>query len=283
MILVTGATGRVGIQLVELLWQANLPVRVLARTPEAAASLSLLGISVILGDLDRPNDLHTPLSGCDRLISIPPNTINQAEQEIRLFEAAKRGGIDRIVKISTSKANPRSTCHFFQQHALGEDYLQQMGTPFTILRSNSFMQNFLWFAREIETRGTISLPMKDAKTAPVDIRDLAEVAYRILTTGDRDSKTYNVTGSEMLSMSAIAEKLSICANKKITYIDVASDDFKQTLFQVGLPQWYAEAVVASWQIASEGHPIVTDTVFETTGKQPIAFDRFIRDYQGTFL
>ncbi|MBW4621354.1 MAG: SDR family oxidoreductase [Cyanosarcina radialis HA8281-LM2] len=277
MILVTGATGRVGSQLVELLWQNNIQVRLLVRTPEAA-SLSLLGISVIVGDLDRPQDLDVALCGCNRLISIPPNTLSQAEQEIRLFEAAKRAGVDRIVKLSTAKANRSSACHFFQQHAIAEDYLQQLGTPFTILRSNSFMQNFLWFAREIKTRGTLSLPMKDAKTAPVDIRDLARVAHRVLTTGDRDSKTYNVTGSEMLSLSAIAEKLSAYA-KKITYIDVAPDDFKQTLLQSGLPQWYAEAIVASWQIASEGQPLVTDTVFETTGRRAIKFDRFVRDYQ----
>jgi uncharacterized protein YbjT (DUF2867 family) len=282
MIIITGATGRVGRKLVESLLKAGEPVRVLTRNSKKAANLQASGASVILGDFTQLNTLSTALSGCDRLMDIPPNTLNQAEQEIQLFEAAKSAGIQQIVKLSTVKANPESSCHFFKQHAIAEKYLKQSGVRFTILRSNSFMQNFLWFTPEMRTQGTLSLPMKGAKTAPIDIRDVVRVAHRVLTRGDDAGETYNITGVEILSLKDIAEQLSVAANQKITYINVSACDFKRALLQAGLHEWYAEAIVASWQVASEGQPTVTDIVAEVTGRRPTAFEQFVQDYGRAF-
>lgn len=282
MIIIAGATGRVGSKLVESLLKAGEPVRVLTRNPQKAASLQAVGASVVLGDFTQLNALNAALSGCDRLMDIPPNTLNQAEQEIQLFEAAKSAGIQHIVKLSTVKANPESNCHFFKQHAIAEKYLKQSGVRFTILQSNSFMQNFLWFTPEIRTQGTFSLPMKEAKTAPVDIRDVVRVAHMVLTRMDGEGNIYNMTGLEMFPLKDIAEQLSASANKKITYINVSPCDFKQTLLQAGLHKWYAEAIVASWQVASEGHPTITNIVSEITGRRPIAFEQFVQDYSSSW-
>lgn len=155
MILVTGATGRFGSKLVESLLKADKRVRVLVRNPQKAVSFQALGASVFLGNLNQPDSLNAALQRCDRLLSIPPNTLNQAEQEIRLFQTAKRAGIQHIVKFSTIKSDPESSCHFFKQHAIAEQYLKQSDIQFTILQSNSFMQNFLWFSHEMKTKGTL--------------------------------------------------------------------------------------------------------------------------------
>ncbi|NDJ19979.1 SDR family oxidoreductase [Myxacorys almedinensis] len=282
MIIITGATGRVGNKLIEALLKAGEPVRVLTRNPQKAANLQASGASVTLGDFTQLSTLNAALSGCNRLMDIPPNTLNQAEQEIQLFEAAKSAGIQHIVKLSTVKANPESNCHFFKQHAIAEEYLKQSGMRFTILQSNSFMQNFLWFTPEIRTQGTLSLPMKGAKTAPVDIRDVVRVAHMVLTRTDGEGNTHNITGLEMLPLKGIAEQLSAAANKKITYINVSLCDFKRTLLQAGLHEWYAAAIVASWQVASEGHPTITNIVAEITGRRPIAFEQFVQDYERSF-
>lgn len=282
MIIITGATGRVGSKLVDTLLKAGEPVRVLTRNPQKVANLQACGVSVVLGDFTQLSTLSTALSGCDRLVSIPPNTLNQAEQEIQLFKAAKCAGIQQVVKLSTVKANLESTCHFFKQHAIAENYLKQSGVRFTILQSNSFMQNFLWFMPEMRTQGTLSLPMKEAKTAPVDIRDVVRVAHVVLTREDDEGKTHNITGLEMPSLKDIAEQLSAAVIKKITYINASPCDFKRTLLQAGLHEWYAEAIVASWQVASEGQPTVTNVVAEITGRRPIAFEQFVQDYERVF-
>ena len=120
MILITGATGRVGSKLVESLIQSGEQVKVLVRNSKKAASLQALGASVCLGDLNQPDCLDVALQGCDRLFSIPPNTINQAAQEIQLYQAAKLNGIQHIVKLSTVKSDLESPCQFFKQHAIAE-------------------------------------------------------------------------------------------------------------------------------------------------------------------
>lgn len=282
MIFITGGTGRVGKPLVRSLLKAGVEVKVLVRNPQKAANLSKLGVFTVLGDLDRPEVFDSELRECDRLISIPANTTDQAEQEICLFQAAKRAGIEYIVKLSTIKANLKSTCHFFQQHAIAEQYLERSSLKFTILRANSFMQNFLWFASEIKTQGTLSLPMKDSKTVPIDINDVVNVARIILTTEKYRKKMYNITGSQMLSLSEIAKKLSLVAGKKITYVDASPINFKQTLLQFGLQDWYAKSIVAAWQVASQEQPTITDEVAEITDKQPTTFEQFAKEYQYVF-
>lgn len=282
MILITGVTGRVGSKLVESLLQSGEQVRVLVRNPQKAANLQALGASVCLGDLNRLDHLDIALQECDRLFSIPPNTINQAEQEIQLYQAAKRTGIRHIVKLSTVKSDIESSCHFFKQHAIAEQHLKQSGIKFTILQTNSFMQNFLWFADEIRTKRTLSLPMKDTKTAPIDIRDVVRVGSAILAEEEHEGKTYNLTGSELLSLQEIAEKLSTVTNQKITYIDASPLNFKQMLISSSVPDWFAEAVTTSWQIASKGKPTLTDVVTKIGRKQPITFNEFAWDYKAMF-
>ncbi|MBE9108160.1 SDR family oxidoreductase [Nodosilinea sp. LEGE 07298] len=282
MIFVTGATGRVGGKLVESLLRSGKRVKVLVRNPQKATIYQALGVSVFLGDLNQSDRLEEALWGCDRLFSIPPNTMNQAEQEIQLYQAAKRAEIRHVVKLSTVKSDPESPCQFFKQHAIAEQYLKQSGIKFTILQTNSFMQNFLWFAHEMKTKGTLALPMRDAKTVPIDIRDVVRVGSAILTEEGHEGKTYNLTGSELLSLQEIAEKLSIVANQKITYIDASPLDFKQTLIRLGVPEWFAEAVTTSWQIASKGRPTLTDTVTKVGREQPITFNEFAWDYKAIF-
>ena len=282
MILMTGATGRVGSKLTESLIQSGEQVKVLVRNSKKAENLQVLGASVCLGDLNQPDHLDVALQGCDRLFSIPPNTINQAEQEIQLYQIAKLTGIRHIVKLSTVKSDLESPCQFFKQHAIAEQYLKQSGVKFTILQSNSFMQNFLWFTHEIKTKGTLSLPMEDAKTAPIDIRDVVHVGVSILKEGGHESKTYNLTGSESLSLQEIAEKLSAVIHQKITYVNASPFAFKQTLVRAGVPKWFAESVVMSWQVASQGKPTITDVIAKIGKQQPITFDEFAWDYQAAF-
>ena len=282
MILITGATGRVGHKLAKSLIQSGEQVKMLVRNSKKAASLQSLGASICIGDLNQLDCLDIALQGCDRLVSIPPNTINQAEQEIQLYQIAKLTGIQHIVKLSTVKADLESPCQFFKQHAIAEQYLKKSGIKFTILQSNSFMQNFLWFTHEIKTKGTLSIPMEDAKTAPIDICDVVHVGVAILKGGGHESKTYNLTGSELLSLQEIAEKLSAVTHQKITYVSASPFAFKQILIRAGVPEWFAEAVVMSWQVASQGKPTITDTITKIGKQQPITFDEFAWDYKAVF-
>src|SRR5690348_3575102 len=229
------------------------------------------------------DSLAHALRNVERVFTIPPNVRDQAEMESRICQAARRAGVKYIVKLSTVKANRNSPCYFFQQHALAEEQLKNSGVAFTILRSNSFMQNLLWFADEIKTKGRFSLPMGVAKTAPVDIRDVATFACTILRNEAHHGATYNITGPEKLSFVEIAQRLSAATGKQIEYHDIEPMEFLQMLLHAGMPGWYAEAVTASWNVAREGEPVVTDVVAALTKKSPITFAQFARDYADAFI
>lgn len=278
MILVTGATGTVGRRLVKHLSNKNLRVRALIHKPETIFLLRNIDVEIVMGDLSQPASLHTAMKGVECIFSIPPNTLNQAELEINLFWLARCLGVKRIVKLSTAKADPNSACHFFKEHWLSEQYLKKSNVTFTVLRSNSFMQNLFWFKEEIKSNGSISLPMQDARIAPVDIWNVVKVAESVLTQEGHEGRIYNVTGPETLSFIDIAKEFSNILGKKVLYIDISPKEFMQILLKKGLKEWFADAVVTGWQIASKSCPIITDTVEQTTKNQPTTFNRFVQNH-----
>ena len=294
MILVLGGTGRVGRETVKLLATSGTQkVRVLVRDRAKAAAftdagvdITGTGVDIVTGELTDADSLAQALRNIERVFVVPPNVRDQAEMERRIYRAARRAGVSYIVKLSTVKANANSPCHFFQQHALAEKHLEDSGFAFTILRSNSFMQNLLWFTPEIKTRTSFSLPMGGAKTAPVDVRDVAAVAAPLISTIQRgeaqQNATYNLTGPEKLSFVEIAQKLSAAAGRQIEYRDIEPAEFLEMLLRAEIPRWYAEAVTASWSVARTDEPIVSEVVAALTKKPPITFAQFARDYASAF-
>ena len=279
MILVLGGTGRLGRETVRLL-SASGPkkVRVLVRENANAAAFTGTSVEILTGEMTDENSLAHAMHDVDRVFTIPPNVRDQAEMENRIYQAARRAGVDYIVKLSTTKADINSPCYFFKQHAIAEECLKASGVGFTILRSNSFMQNLLWFANDIKAKSTFSLPMGVAKTAPVDIRDVAAVASAILTGEAHHGAAYNISGPEKLSFADIAQRLSAATGRQIEYRDIAPAEFLSMLIGAGIPGWYAEAVTASWTIARQGKPILTNAVSALTKKPPITFEQFARDH-----
>ena len=283
MILVLGGTGRLGRETVKLLATSGTHnVRVLVRENAKAAAFTGTSVELVTGDMTDENSLAQAMRDVERVFTIPPNLRDQAEMENRIYQSARRAGVDYVVKLSTTKADVDSPCYFFQQHAIAEESLKASGVGFTILRSNSFMQNLLWFANEIKSKSTFSLPMGVAKTAPVDIRDVAAVASAILTGEAHQGATYNISGPEKLSFADIAQTLSAATATRIEYRDIEPAEFLNMLIGAGLPSWYAEAVTASWTVARQGEPIVTDIVSVLAKKPPITFEQFARDHSDQF-
>jgi len=284
VILVLGGTGRLGRETVKLLsTNGTSKVRVLVRDLTKTEAFTGRGVELVTGDMTDANSVVQAMRNVERVLTIPPNVEDQVEMESSIYRAAGRAGVDHIVKLSTVKADLNSPCYFFKQHAIAEECLKASGVAFTILRSNSFMQNLLWFAKEITSKNSFSLPMGHAKTAPVDIRDVAAVASAILTGEAHHGATYNISGPEKLSFAEMAQQLSAAIGKRIEYCDVAPAEFLNTLLSSEIPGWYAEAVTASWTVARQGEPILTDVVSVLTNKPAITFAQFARDYVDAFM
>jgi len=284
MILIIGGTGRLGREAVRLLSASGIrQVRVLVRDPVKAVSLASTTVEIILGDIRDSKSLYRAMRNVGHVFVIPPNIHDQAEVEGLIYHTARRAGVSHVVKLSTVKADVNSTCRFFREHAIAEGYLKGSGVGFTILQPNSYMQNLLWFAQEIKSRGTFSLPMGDAQTAPVDVRDVACVAAAVLSEEIHGGVTYSITGPQKFSFADVAKELSTTMGREVKYRDVAPADFLAMLIRSGVPSRYAREVTAAWGVAREGKPTITDVVLKIARKKPRTFEQFSRDYANAFV
>jgi len=156
MILVTGATGKVGSEAVRVLRQQDVPVRALVRDPAKAQYLAAAGAELAVGDFDDPLSLKQAMHGVTSVLLTSPG--GEPAQELHVVDAAAEAGVGHVVKL-TSKASPDSPIARQRWHAEVEKGLAASGVPHTLLRSNAYMQNTMMVAPTIaKTSSFASLP-----------------------------------------------------------------------------------------------------------------------------
>ncbi len=248
MILVVGASGTIGKVVVTQLLAKGEAVRAMTRDVGKTRALpGFEGASVVAGDPSDPASLPPVFAGVDKVLLIPPSGPGWNQGEKNLIEAARAAGVQYLVKVSAMGADPAHPSMSLSFHSQGEALLAESGIPFTVLRGNSFMQNFiLFYAPSIRSEGAIYQCTGDVPTALVDTRDIADVATALLTTGGSEAhhgKIYELTGPESLSYSQAAEKIAAATGRPVRYIDVPPSAYQQALEGFGLPTWAAEEVV----------------------------------------
>ena len=278
MILVTGATGKIGVELVRLLTEAKAEARALLRDPAKAKGWE--GIEVVKGDLDDGESIAAALRGVDTLLLL---TAANVKQELALIEAARRAGVERTVKISAVHASIEARASLVRGHAESEAALQRSGMAWTLLRPGVFSQNFLSFAPAIKAGGTFSASAKDGKIAPIDARDIAAVAAKALLEPGHEGKTYLLTGPVVLSYAEVAEKISAAIGKPVRYVDVPTAESRAAMLGAGMPKWLADDLVTIQVDTASGLlAAVSGDVEAVLGRSPRGFDDFARDYAEAF-
>ncbi len=283
MILVTGATGKVGQELVKDLVAKGEQVRAMSRNPEKAAEILGPGVEIVAGDLEKPETLEAALQGVEKAFLLSDPGPNMAEAHGNFVEAAKRAGLRHLVRLSVLPAGAESPITLGKWHKDADELVIQSGIPYTILRPGYFMQNAFNSASTIASEGAIYLPMGDGKVGMVDARDIAEVAATVLRSGGHEGKIYPLTGSESLSQSDVAAKLSVPLGKEIKYVNVPPEAAKNAMTGMGMPDWLADSMVEMGQMISEGGAdMVAPTVKQIIGREPLSFDQFAREFADTF-
>ena len=283
MILITGATGRVGGTTLKQLSTRGVAVRALVRNAEKAAQVASPLVETVIGDLAQPRSLESALDGITAALLVSPLDPHQVEIQGNFIDAAKRAGRVHVVKISGLGTALNSSVRSGRWHAQTEKHLEDSGLPFTHLRPPFFMQNILRFAPTIRASGEFSGSMNQGKVAMIDVEDIAAVAVTALTTAAHVGKAYTLTGPEALAYTDVAEKLSQLLGRTVTYKDTPLAAMRERLLASGMPEWHVDVQVDFSTALSAGHAsVVTDTVEAVTGRPARTLEQFIRAHLALF-
>jgi uncharacterized protein YbjT (DUF2867 family) len=284
MILVTGATGLNGGALVRLLSARGVPVRALVRDPARAAALAALPhVEIAVGDMARSETLAAPLKGVTRAMLISSSVPTMTEVQSTFIDAAKRAGVRHVIKLSGIIPDVKSAFRFGRMHGEIEKYLEGSGLAFTHLRAGEFMHSYFRQVPMILGKGALFLPMEEARIASVDIDDIAAVAAAVLTGSGHEGKIYPLTGPEALTMTEVAQKLSVVAGKPVKYINVPPEDAKRAQLAAGVPPYLVDALgelFAARRKGGESH--VWPTIATVFKMKPTSFDQFAAKHAAIF-
>ncbi len=283
MILVTGATGRTGSEVVKALIAKGEQVRALVRDPQRSGAIQGPGVELVVGDVEKPETWNAALQGVDKVFLLSPEGPQMAELHGKFAEAANNAGVRHLVRMSILVANPDSPLAIGKWHGEADQNVAHSGIPYTIIRPAYFMQNIIGSARMIAMEGAFPGAMGDGKVGVIDTRDIGNVAATILTSDGHEGKTYPLTGPDSLSQGELAGKLSAVLGKEVKYVNVSQADAKSGMMAMGIPDWMADGWAAMAMMISTGAAdMVTPMVKEVTGQEPRSFDQFARDYAGAF-
>ncbi len=284
-ILVTGATGTVGSEVVKQLSAKGANVRACCHTLSKADKIRGSGVETIEFDYHKPETVEPAFKGVEKLFLLTtPLAGNMVEITAKLVAEAKKAGVKHIVEQSVLGADTEATVLPLRWHRQAEKIVEESGIPYTYVRPTGFMQNFSNFlAQTIKAQNAIFTTTGDGKVSFVDARDIAAVVVEALTGDGHEGKIYPVTGPAAISYDQAAEILSEVLGRKISHLDISEEDVRKGFEEAGFPDWAGDAVIEDERITREGrYSTVLPTVEEVTGRKPRSFEQFARDYADAF-
>ncbi|MFJ4279547.1 SDR family oxidoreductase [Streptomyces massasporeus] len=277
MILVTGATGTVGSELVRQLVDKGEQVRALTRNPERAAFDP--AVEVVKGDLSQPDTLRPAVAGADRVFTLASSDDGILERN--LATVAVEAGVRHLVKLSTNGVHFGLDDPITSMHRAGEQAVMESGVPWTTLRPGTFMSNRGAWRASVPSEGIAYVTVGDPTSALIHPRDIASVAAVVLTTEGHEGKAYPLSGPEPLTP---AESLQILAEALGRPLKLVEETEEQTVERFAA--WVsAEDLAAVFELKRQSAPYdaeVFDTVERITGRAPLTFAAWVAENVDSF-
>jgi uncharacterized protein YbjT (DUF2867 family) len=273
MILITGATGNVGRELIKQLDNTRHPIRVLSRNPKKATFPK--NVEIVTGDLNNTESMKAALTGVRKvfMIQVPGNE--------KFLQVAKEFGVQHIVFLSAAAIEFPIDNAIGRAHLYTEELIRDSGMQWTFLRPGAFMSNAFQWVRSIRSEGIVRAPFGDVASTPIDPRDIAAVAGHSLMELGHEGKIYTMTGPEVLTPREQVHTLSTILGQDIHFENISREMAKETMNQF-VPEEIVEASLDLSQNAV-GHPVeVLDTVKEVTGQNGRSFSQWAYDYADRF-
>ncbi|MFJ2155277.1 SDR family oxidoreductase [Streptomyces sp. NPDC087856] len=281
MILVTGATGTIGSEVVRQLAARGEKVRALTRDPERADVPS--GVEAVRGHPADRASVEAALTGVEAAFLVGVFGPDDAEHDRGLVEAARAAGVRRIVKLSGIGTGEPAVGPVGTWHVAGEQAVRDSGLEWTILRPSAFATNTLGWAASLRTGSPIPNTSGDGGQGVVDPRDVSEVAVAALLDPAHAGRTYTLTGPEVLNVPAQAAVLAEILGRPVPVRDLSSSEAREYLLGLGFSDTFIDASEISRAfVRNGGNEVVTDDVREVLGRPARTYREWVVDHRAAF-
>lgn len=279
MILVIGATGKVGSQAVRRLAGGGVAVRAFCRDPSAMPDLGA-GVEAVQGDLDRPETLPPALAGVEKVLLIAAGS-DLPTEEAHVIDAAQAAGVAHLVLLSSLGVEAGVASG--PAHAPGEAQLRASGLAWTILRPAVFMANAMMWRDTIRAQGVFYEPTGTGRHSMIDPIDIGDVAAEVLSTTGHEGRTYELTGPEPISSADCAAALSAAMGTEVRHVDIPDEAFRQAMTGAGAPAPLVDALARYYALVRAGRfEMVSPAVVELLGRPAGTFAEWAAANAGAF-
>jgi len=263
MILVTGATGHIGRELVDTLAAQGEQVRALVRAAGDHQQEFPAGVRSVAGDLGSPDSMRPALAGVRGLFLLPgyPNMSGTLAE-------ARQAGVERVVMVSSSSIEGGEEGNAITKYMMdSEAAVRESGLAWTFLRSYGFMSNTLQWVPQLQAGDVVRAPWPDVPVAMIDPYDIAAVAAVALTSPGHQGRPYTLSGPEPLRPAGRVRVLGEVLGRELKFEGQPDDEARAELSQA-MPAEYVDAFFRFYSAGTLDESRVRSGVSDVTGQPP---------------
>lgn len=277
-ILVTGATGTVGRELIAQLAAQGADVRAMSSRADAAGRPDAPALPWVHGDFRAPETLRRVFEGVDVLFLLLPLVPDKPALAQAAVDAARASGVRHLVRLSVLGADAGSTNAFARMQGEIDARVTESGLPWTLLRPNGFMQNYLTYAAGMIRSGRFFAAHGDAPQAMVDAADIGACAAAVLTRPQAHAgAVYHPTGARAWTQAEAMAEISRALGREVHYVPVDDAAARAGMAGMGVPETVIGWLESLNAMIRDGlGAAVTTDVQRLTGHAPRPFEDFVR-------